>query len=579
MLWRDGSETAGFAMAGLALLLCGEASPWLLVLAGLPLFQLLPGDPPVELAAAMAAARVRGPGTIAADPAALWTELSTLAGCLTVFALARTGAQRSSSAAWWAVAGVAAFGCFEGALGVASGVGATPASGTLVNRGQYAALLELSLGAGCGLAAAAWAGRSWPERLDEKALLGAVLGFGAAALSLVGIGLSLSRTGIVVGGLAAVAGAAWFGRKNVWALVTVIVVAAALALGAPRALDRFEQLAAAGGDPGRTAIWADSFDLARGRWLTGAGFGSFPSVFKRSSFYLPRKSIDNAHSDYLETALELGFPAAALLIGSIGLGLAGAARRARTSPLAAGCLLGVGAVLLHATVDLPLQLPGLAALMAALLGLASAQQSRDRKGAGRLSAAVLGGALIALSGAPVESAQDLYLAAGEASAAGDQARAQRLYRAALDRNVSAAPTWLRLAEIERGRGEIAGALLFARAARKIEPYTLRTEWSLAELELETGDAASAQRRFAGLLVATPDLLDAALRTASRSGAPPDELRTLVPANNPEAAGRYLAFLVRSNATERLPEAYASLGEPELPQRYRDWLRRKAGFLP
>ena len=587
MLALGCGEAAAFAAAGVALASFGEASPWLVALGVVPLFQLLPGDPPANLAEAMAAAGVAGPGTIAADPAALWIEMRALAGCFAVFALARTAAGRSQAAAWWALAGVAAFGCYEGALGVASGVGATPASGTLVHRGQYAALLELTFGAGCGLAAAAWAGRAWSERLEDKALLGAALGLAAAGLSLAGIGLSLSRTGIVAGGLGAVIAAAWFGRKNAWALGAAALVTIGLVLGAPRALDRFEELAAARGDPGRRAVWADSLELAGESWLTGVGFGSYPSAFRRSSFYLPRKSVDNAHSDYLEWLVELGAPAAGLMLGALAYCLLGAIRGARKSPLAAGCAIGVGAVLLHAAVDLPLQRPGLAALTAAMFGLSSGIGARHgapgtacahpvcRSGGAR----ALGVLAIALALTPLETPQQLYLAAGAASAQGDPTRAAQLYESALDRNLLAAPAWLRLAEIERSNGNSDRAILFLEAAREIEPFTLRTEWPLAEIELERGETASAMRRLGGLVAAAPDLLDAALHTASRSGVDPNRLQRLVPREDPEAAGRYLAFLARSENGDRLPEAYASLGAPELPQLYRDWLAREADFQP
>lgn len=574
MLTGEGREALGFGLAGLALLLCGEASWSLAALALLPFLQLLPGgSPPAELTGAMAAAGVAGPGTHAVDPTAVWPEALALAGCLAVFALARTAARLSPAAAWWALAVVAGFGCYEGALGVASGVDAAPASGTLVNRGQYAALLELTFGAGCALAAASWAGRTWRERLEERPLLGGLLGLAGVALSLAGIASSLSRTGVVAGALAAIAAALWFGRRRAWVLVLAGVLAAGLAFWAPRALDRFEQLANAGGDPGRSAVWTDSIDLAREHWLTGVGAGSFSSAFRRSSFYLPRKSIEHAHSDYLERLVELGAPAAALLCGAILWTVVRAARGPGKRPLGAGCLLGVGALLLHATVDLPLEHPGIAALAAALLGFAAPVGARHAA-----PGPALGLLTAALALVPVQTPQQLYRAAGKASARGDLSQAERLYRVALDRNLHTAPAWLRLSEIARSRGESDRALLFARAARTVEPFTLRTEWPLAELELES-DPAAALERLSGLVATAPDLLDAALHTASRSGVDPAALQRLVPPDNPEAAGRYLAFLVRNQASDILPKAYARLGAPDLPQPYRDWLAREAGFQP
>jgi hypothetical protein len=179
----------------------------------------------------------------------------------------------------------------------------------------------------------------------------------------------------------------------------------------------------------------------------------------------------------------------------------------------------------------------------------------------------------------IETPQQLYAAAGEASARGDSSAAERLYAQVLDRNLFTAPAWLRLAELERARGNEDRAGLFFQAARTVEPYTLRTEWPLAELELASGDAPAGARRLAGIVSAAPDLLDVALHSAWRSGAEPGQLEQIVPRNDPEAAGRYLAFLTRNRLDVPLPEAYARLGRPGLPQPYRDWLAREAGFRP
>jgi O-antigen ligase len=583
LLWLGGGNAAdarvfAFGAAGLALILAGEASIWLGLLALLPLLQLASGPPPPELADAMIAAGVTGPGTIAADPAALWSETLTLAGCVGAFALARTAARLSPRATWLAAGAVAAFGCFEAA------------AGTLVNRGQLAALLELTFGVGCGLIAASWSGRSWRERFEDRALLGGLLGSAAIICSLGGIVLSLSRTGIAVGGLEAVVSGLWLTRRRrgVAAAAALALVAVALA-AAPkleRAYDRFEQLAAERGDPGRSAVWRDSFDLARGHWATGVGLGSFPSAFRRSSVYLLRKSVEAAHSDYLEWFVELGALGGVLLTGSVLLCFLASARRAGDSPLALGCLLGVGGTLLHATVDLPLQLPGLAALAGAVLGLASgnptltggALKERTMRAAGVILAVALVIVTVEVH-FQIETPEMLYQAAGEASARGDLEHAARLYRRALDRNLLTAPAWLRLAEIERGAGNTERARVFFEAARSVEPFTLRTEWPLAELELASGDLPSGIDRLVPLIAAAPDLLDAALHTAWRSGADAEQLEQIVPRDDAESAGRYLAFLARNGLPDRLPEAYARLGSPDLPKSYRDWLARNAGFQP
>ncbi|MFC1606252.1 O-antigen ligase domain-containing protein, partial [Pseudomonadota bacterium] len=86
---------------------------------------------------------------------------------------------------------------------------------------------------------------------------------------------------------------------------------------------------------------------------------------------------DRAHNTWLENAFELGLPAAlALFLALIGLALTclrGVRRRHRdwvfpATGVAASVLVGI-----HATVDFSLQLPAVAMLYAAIMGVACAQ--------------------------------------------------------------------------------------------------------------------------------------------------------------------------------------------------------------
>jgi O-antigen ligase len=124
-------------------------------------------------------------------------------------------------------------------------------------------------------------------------------------------------------------------------------------------------------------------------WLSGTGYGSFADIFP---LYQPLSVVgfvDLAHDDYLENALELGVPAACLLVGAVlylgGRCLVGVFRRRRDviyplAGVAATVLVGV-----HSALDFSLQIPAVAVGYAVILGIGVAQSvgTRDavKKGA------------------------------------------------------------------------------------------------------------------------------------------------------------------------------------------------------
>lgn len=129
----------------------------------------------------------------------------------------------------------------------------------------------------------------------------------------------------------------------------------------------------------RNEVYALTLDaIATSPW-TGTGFGTFPDVFPayRGEDQPAQPFWDKAHNTYLENALELGIPAAALLTLSIVLlafrALRGIFERRREKVLPA---IGVAATVivgLHSFVDFSLQIPAVSVLYAFLLGLSVAQ--------------------------------------------------------------------------------------------------------------------------------------------------------------------------------------------------------------
>jgi O-antigen ligase len=115
-------------------------------------------------------------------------------------------------------------------------------------------------------------------------------------------------------------------------------------------------------------------------WL-GTGYGTFPEVFRSYQSGVSDAFWNHAHNTYLENALELGLPATALLVGSIGwlaYVCAHSLRRRRARALYP-CL-GVAAttlVGLHSLLDFSLEIPAVAVTYAAIMGVAFGHARRS----------------------------------------------------------------------------------------------------------------------------------------------------------------------------------------------------------
>jgi hypothetical protein len=216
----------------------------------------------------------------------------------------------------------------------------------------------------------------------------------------------------------------------------------------------------------------------------------------------------------METAVELGVPFTLLLLGGIGVTLGRAARRVRGDPgtpeslLVLGCLVGVGTVLAHALVAFPLRTPAVAAGTALLLGMAAGPLKASSGGRRALTALAVVATAAAAFWPRVEPAQAIEAARTSLSAA-DPSRSRQAYRAAAAENPFAAPAWSGLADLAAQQGDWETAERLRRIAVQVEPFTLRTEWPLAQIELRGADPAGGVRRLDRLLAAAPDLLPAA----------------------------------------------------------------------
>ncbi|MDE3116889.1 MAG: O-antigen ligase family protein, partial [Pseudomonadota bacterium] len=178
--------------------------------------------------------------------------------------------------------------------------------------------------------------------------------------------------------------------RGLWAMSVAIVVAAGLialfAINGNVLLTRFDDMAAAGLDPGlRQQEWDAALRMIHDAPLLGLGLGTYINAYPMYSDTVTRFIIDRAHNDYLELAAGWGLPAAILwwsaMLWLVGLCARGVfqRRRARAYPMlavAASVLVGV-----HSAFDFPLQMPAIALLYAVILGLGVAQAFPTRNGA------------------------------------------------------------------------------------------------------------------------------------------------------------------------------------------------------
>ena len=143
-------------------------------------------------------------------------------------------------------------------------------------------------------------------------------------------------------------------------------------------LARFADLATQ--DSGRTAVFALSAHAIAEHPILGWGLGTFRGVFqilRDANFSALTPAYQQAHSSYLELALEAGLPAFALMMsllaGITGLCVRGVLRRRRRVIYPA---LGLGVTALvaaHAAIDFSLQIPAITVTYLFLMGAACGQ--------------------------------------------------------------------------------------------------------------------------------------------------------------------------------------------------------------
>lgn len=351
-------------------------------------------------------------GTIAVDPGAFPEALLRLMGYIAFFLLAfvggryEKGAKQMLKTMAFAGAGYALYGLIIQSTGSETILWFKKwayygfVTSTFVNKNSYAAYAGLGLLCALGLV---WRKISRVEikdkvlaRQSQAAAFFASLElkhYAFAALPLIilaALVLSGSRAGIasaLAGAMALFLSLAINKRLSAGKWLTLVVVFFGF----------FVLLVALGGDALTARMDGSKLDHDAGErlagyalalqaigdnpWL-GFGLGSFEGAFRLYRDATLPVWFHHAHNDYLELAMDLGLPAASLLLTALAIlvscCLQGIWKRKRAAIFPA---LAIGAsvlLMIHAFMDFSLQIPAISASYAALLGLGVAQSWSTR---------------------------------------------------------------------------------------------------------------------------------------------------------------------------------------------------------
>lgn len=347
-------------------------------------------------------------GAISVSPDATWTAILRLCSYAAVFLLAaqlgmeRARAHEALVAVVLAGAAYAGYGLFvyfsgtEVILWLPKQAYLGDLTSTFINRNAYGAYAGLGLVCCVAMFAHRLRRRrnerrgaaEWTETLLVRAmpyLIGALL-IGTALL------LSHSRGAFLSSGLAlAVLMAALMAARALppqsalrIGAVIFAIAATAVAVNGETTLERLLETGSPSADEGRPEAYRLTLAAISDAPLTGHGLGAFQPAFRmyRDSGLHQPEDWRYAHSIYLETAMDLGLPAAAAFYASIALILGscvrGLYRRRRDHVYPAVALAAAGLIGAHGIIDFSAQMPAVALTLALLLGVGFAQSWGSR---------------------------------------------------------------------------------------------------------------------------------------------------------------------------------------------------------
>ena len=264
------------------------------------------------------------------------------------------------------------------------------ATGSFVYKNYYANFIMLCLSAGTGLIIASlnnnqsMSGRDWSRAIVTSLLGNKALVRICLAIMVIALVMSRSRMGNVAffAALTLVGIYALFTDKKRSKGLSILVVSMIIIdlfivsswFGLDKVQDRLAETSLA--LEARDEVVIDAIEIVTDFPLIGTGGGSFYSVFpsyKKSDVY---DFYDHAHNDYLQMLSEYGFVGFLCLIAVIGLCFYSAliVIKKRKNPIYKGAafasLMAILGMLIHMTVDFPLQAPANAGYFVIFLALA-----------------------------------------------------------------------------------------------------------------------------------------------------------------------------------------------------------------
>lgn len=263
-------------------------------------------------------------------------------------------------------------------------------TGTFVDRNHFAVYSGMALICGFGLLWQQFRAifKNVPEHSYAEAMQKYVLQQGiwrCLSLSVLAIAIlfSHSRAGLLssVAGLLLFTGGYLFYQKRYWlAFVlpgSLAVTTIAVLLTLREHIGRFGRLFIDNSSLDRLKVYTETWRaIETSPWL-GYGLGNFETVFRLFRDETIGMNFNHAHSDWLESLFDLGVPFGLILWASIALAITGCLHGIRTRRqhgLYPAVALGASALLLlHATVEFSLQMPGVVVTWLCLLGMGLAQ--------------------------------------------------------------------------------------------------------------------------------------------------------------------------------------------------------------
>jgi O-antigen ligase len=374
----------------------------------LPLLQLLPlpeivwglGDERRLILTQLGAAGVSVSGRVSLDPAttesALWSLLPATAMFLgTLFISAR-----ARKVLLFLLLGLALANIALGMAQLADGVDSPlrlysptnldQAVGLFANRNHMASLLAM-----CLPIALVWTGSAMVDRLGGRTIapMLIVLGAGVVVALVVGIALTGSRSGLLLGFFGALGSLPLALARGRHRGATRILVAA-LGIGVMivvqlSLLGALNRSNAPSHEDGRLEYTVHTLQAAKAYLPFGSGLGTFRRAYQPFEAANPSRYIVNhAHNEYVELLLEGGIPALVLMLAGLvvwvrqGLSLMRGGIRPEEfgdsfAAMAVTAWLAGSVALLHSALDFPLRTTAAMTAFALLAGIAFGQNSRN----------------------------------------------------------------------------------------------------------------------------------------------------------------------------------------------------------